>query len=273
MARSRTEPASPQAGGIHRPIPTFLSQHFELDPATGAVRGPKLHDKNMARTVHDIFNLVALLPICLLNLMCWNWGKLPGLFSGAETIPSMWTGTFFAPFFFTTLVYFLADVIWVIVVPKCVASPSIIIGHHCATLIYLLVPYLNPEYQWLMGACLSVEVNTWFLIARRVFNRDGKQPFTFQADTPGGPVQIKFISLNFYVTWVFIRLVLYPVLYFVICAEYGRRVIEKNSYFNAIMPAPILQAVFVGLNLLWSKDLLMSKIRAKPKGKKDKGGL
>lgn len=267
MRKAMTEPIY---GSVQ--YETLLHQHFEIDLATGALKGPKKHDKNMARTVHDIFNLVALLPICVFNGLCWKWGKMPGLLTGAETFPSLWSGAYFQQFFFVTLAYFIIDVVWVILVPKCVASPPIIIGHHFATLLYLLIPFLNPEYGWFMGACLSVEVNTWFLIGRRVFNRDGKQVFSFEAKGPGGPMTVKIISLLFYVTWIVIRLGVYPSLYFIICMEYGLRAEKVGSLFNALMAAPALQAVFCYLNFMWSRDLLMSKLRSK-KGKKDKGGL
>jgi hypothetical protein len=54
---------------------------------------------------------------------------------------------------------------------------GVIVQHHIATLLYLVVPYLYPQDSWLMGACLIVEVNTWLLIARRVFNKQGFTPW------------------------------------------------------------------------------------------------
>ena len=69
----------------------------------------------------------------------------------------------------------MADLIWVMLAPTCVKSPGVIIQHHAATLLYLIIPYRFPEETgWLMGACLCVEVNTWLLIARRVFNKQGE---------------------------------------------------------------------------------------------------
>lgn len=270
MMRSKSEPVGTARLEAER---SLIAQHFELDRRTGAVVGPKRHEKNTARTVHDWYNIIALIPICVTNAMCWQWGLFPGMLRGEQSFATVWSGAYFHTFFYVTLAYFVTDVLWVVVVPSCVASPSVIVGHHVATLLYLLVPYLYPEYGWLMGACLSVELNTWFLIARRVFNRDGRQPLTLSASTPGGPIHIKLISVCFYITWVVIRLLVYPALYFVICAEYGHLTLKVGSYFNALSVAPVLQAVFVLLNLKWSYDLVMSKLKTKKKTGKDKGGL
>merc|ERR1712217_713059 len=119
-----------------------------------------------------------------------------------------------------------------------------------------------------MGACLSVEVNTWLLIARRLFNRDGHVVFSFSAQTPGGPRQVKIISVLFYMTWVVIRLFIYPAVFYIVIGEYVKRADKVHSHFNALVPAPILQAVFCVLNFKWSYDLLLSKMR-KGKGKGD----
>lgn len=116
-----------------------------------------------------------------------------------------WVGDWFSLFYAVVIGYFVADLIWVILVPKCVKSPvsqfilmhfynspmhrldsnhlvisqwqGVIIQHHVATLLYLLFPYIYPGDSWLMGACLIVEINTWLLIARRVFNKQGFTPW------------------------------------------------------------------------------------------------
>ena len=58
-----------------------------------------------------------------------------------------------------------------------VVHQGVIIQHHVATLLYLVFPYIYREDAWLMGACLIVEINTWLLIARRVFNKQGFTPW------------------------------------------------------------------------------------------------
>lgn len=122
------------------------------------------------------YTLNNICPILVLNIINWRsdilWDIL--LNEGSKkTIQQAWTGEWFPLFYAITIGYFVADLIWVLLVPHCVKSPGVIIQHHVATILYLIIPYRFPEEGWLMGACLSVEVNTWLLIARRVFNKQG----------------------------------------------------------------------------------------------------
>ena len=170
-----------------------------------------------------------------------------------------WTGEYFELFFYTTVSYFIIDLIWVLVVPKAVKSPSTIIQHHIASLLYLSIPMAMPSVRFMMGICMSVEVNTWFLIARRVFNKQGFSPWTI-----GLPylfsVRIKLISVCFYVSWVSIRCILYPFVLTIFHRlltdpEFSKR--EKNM----TSVAACLHLVFCALNMRWTMDLINSKIR------------
>jgi hypothetical protein len=124
---------------------------------------------------------------------------------------------------------------------------------------YILIPYSMPDYRWCMGACMIVEVNTWFLIARRVFNKQGFPPWVLNLSFVS--VRVKLISLFFYVTWIAIRCVLYPYL----LVEFTRAWLEHSSKvgtrWNLILLSVPLHAAFCLLNLRWTYDLLMSKIR------------
>ena len=86
-------------------------------------------------------------------------------------------------------------------------------SHHSSTsycyILYLMVPYSKPHVQWCMGACMSVELNTWFLIARRVFNKQGFCPWVIGLP-PLFSIRVKLISIFFYLTWISIRCILYP---------------------------------------------------------------
>jgi hypothetical protein len=176
-----------------------------------------------------------------------------------ESFSEAWTGEWYDLFFQMTVYYFVADLIWVMVVPNCVKSPTTIVQHHVVTLIYLLVPYLEPgkcrssavyvyslslsltpcpvgyrrlfslvvlmeyfccclsEFQWVMGACMTVEANTWFLIARRVFNKQAFPPWVIDLP-PFISIRVKLISICFYSTWVLIRCIFYP--YLMVCIWY-----------------------------------------------------
>lgn len=78
----------------------------------------------------------------VLNVLNWNWEIL--FDQKKESFSEAWTGEWYDLFFQMTVYYFVADLIWVMVVPNCVKSPTTIVQHHVVTLIYLLVPYLEP---------------------------------------------------------------------------------------------------------------------------------
>ena len=167
----------------------LVEEHYSIDPNSKKLlpglpfdkKRSKLQndigDDENARDIHDFFNLICLVPVVILNGINWNWDILLyelKFVGGKKTIQDAWLNhsDHFPLFFAITIAYFVADLLWVILIPNCVKSPNVIIQHHIATLIYLIIPYKYPsETGWLMGACLSVEINTWLLIARRVFNK------------------------------------------------------------------------------------------------------
>ena len=175
-------------------------------------------------------------------------------------IESAWNGDWFEPFFLITALYFAVDLAWVILVPKCVRSPGTIVQHHIATLLYILIPKYDHSTRWIMGACMSVEVNTWFLIARRVFNKQGLPPWNIGLP-PLFSVRVKLVSILFYATWFSIRVGLYPLIWVQIRSMWSERVVSGGSRLNALAVALVLHTVFCALNFKWTHDLIMSKMR------------
>ena len=233
-------------------------------------------DDNWARDLHDFFNLVVLVPVVAANAMNWDWDMLLHKPGQMQSLADAWTGEYFTPMFFLTAAYFITDLLWMLVAPHCVRSPMVIVQHHIATLLYICIPYQVPAVHWVMGACMSVEVNTWLLIARRVFNKQGFPPWTI-IDMSFLSIRIKLISIFFYITWISIRCILYPYLLFPIWDLYKVHSQQVGSSWNLLLVCFPLHAVFCALNLKWSYDLLMSKIRywRRPSGggddAKDKG--
>jgi len=185
--RASSEPSV--SNSIVQDYTLLVEEHYSIEPKSKQLlpglpfdkKRNKLQkdidDDDNARDIHDFFNLICLVPVVILNGINWNWDillyelKFAG---GKKTIQDAWLNhpDYFPLFFAITIAYFVADLLWVILIPNCVKSPNVIIQHHIATLIYLIIPYKYPtETGWLMGACLSVEINTWLLIARRVFNK------------------------------------------------------------------------------------------------------
>lgn len=240
----------------------LMEQHFKIDQENRVLLpGVIKYDDDLTRDMHDFFNLICLVPIVLLNILNWDWDALlyNNHFTSSIPFKECWTGEYFELFFYTTVSYFVIDLIWVVVVPKAVKSPSTIINHHVATLLYLIIPYQMNSLRFLFGVCMSVEINTWFLIARRVFNKQGFPPWTI--DLPYlFSVRVKLISICFYITWVAIRCILYPyvlvIFYRIIQNEMHS---ETEKYFVAV--AACLHLVFCMLNGRWTMDLMNSKIR------------
>lgn len=219
------------------------------------------YEADWARDSHDFFNLIVLVPVLVLNAINWNWEILADSTSldDLSTLHKAWSGEYFDYFFWTSAGYFLVDLLWVAINPICVKSPATILQHHVAVLLYICIPYWNPNVRWCMGACMTVEVNTWFLIARRVFNKQGFPPWTL---TMGWlSIRVKLISIFFYLTWISVRCVLYPALIIPFYQYWCERSMEVGSRWNIMLLALPLHLAFCLLNLKWSYELLMSKMR------------
>jgi len=188
-----------------------------------------------------------------------------------KPIEKTWTGDYFMEFWLFTMFYFVVDLLWICIIPRCVKSPTTIIQHHIATIIYLMVPYLYPQCQWCMGACLSVEINTWFLIARRVMNKLGlpswtiKLPFIFS-------IRLKLISICFYISWVSIRCILYPIMMFPLWKISVKEYRRTGSWMTLISLITPIHTVFCILNVKWTYDLFKSKLRQIRRKGKEKNG-
>ena len=234
----------------------LVEDHYRVDPDKKTLLPglPINDDEDVIR--HDFFNLIALVPVVVLNVLNWNWDALLDPTSRV-TMQQAWTGEWFPIFYAVTIVYFVADLIWVLLVPHCVKSPGVIIQHHVATLLYLVIPYMYP------GA-LPRNGEAWLLIARRVFNKQGFGPWVINLSCLS--IRIKLISIMFYITWFFIRCYIYPlimkVLFGLLLADMEKVSIFRSHYMIALP----LQTVFCILNFKWTLDLFMSKFRAMRSG-------
>jgi hypothetical protein len=226
--------------------------------------GLPAYEADWARDSHDFFNLVVLVPVLVLNAINWNWEILlsdSAVLSGdLSTLHKAWIGEYFDAFFWLTAAYFIVDLLWIAVNPICVKSPTTILQHHLAVLVYIMIPYFRPEVRWCMGACMTVEVNTWFLIARRVFNKQGFPPWT-TLHMGWLSIRVKLISICFYVTWISVRCILYPALIIPFYQHWCERSMQVKSWWNVMLLSLPLHLAFCLLNLKWSYELLMSKVR------------
>ena len=171
----------------------------------------------------------------------------------------------------------MIDLLWVMRVPTCVKSPDVIIKvraqnmllstpifvflrhcpkrrpfdslsagqkHHKISLVYLVAPVIFNQYAWFMGAVLSVEINTWFLILRRVVYKNKVHP-----------VVAETVSFCFYATWIAIRCFVYPFVLVDFLRLYIDKVQETETFFHWPMLAIPVHGMLCILNLKWTYDL------------------
>lgn len=168
---------------------------------------------------HDIFNLIALPLICMANVH----------FLYVNDSHSAYLLNFFA-----FVVYLVLDTFWVIVVPKCVASPTTILAHHAITLLGWSLPIIFPS-SGLEAWCskgLLVEFNTFLLIARR-----NLLPSTI-------------INFAFYFTWITLRLIFYPFQGYLFFTQ--RFIVNQDRGAWGFL---LLMCALNMLNLQWSYNL------------------
>jgi len=262
-----------EAGRKLRKARSLIEDHFAIDEAFRML-GPLAQDANFARDVHDWFNLVALVPVILLNFLNFSCDDLffCGIPSGKATLQTLWTGQLWEAFWWTTFAYFSVDLLFVVSLPKCVRSPGVIIYHHMATILYIMVPKRHPKLCWLMGCCMVVEVNTWFLIARRSFNKRGDKPFA-PGVAMGKSLRLATVSTCFYISWFAIRIIFYPYLLteiFIVAYDHW---VLIGTLVNLVSLTPIIQFILMCMNFKWTFDLIRSKLKGRDKKSKASKGL
>ena len=181
------------------------------------------------------------------------------------------------------MLYFFLDFSWVVLVPTCVNSPGVIVKvrlilviiliiirftsntlniylvssqinytqHHIVAILYLFAPIFYPDYRWLMGTILSVELNTWFLICRRIVYRSHYCPIYPRVN----PMITTAVSTLFYTTWILIRCFLYPYVLIIFLYMYKDAVESTGKYFFTETIFIFVHAALCVLNLKWTQDL------------------
>ena len=185
---------------------------------------------------HDLFNLLTLPFICGVNLLY--------LTTNALYISDMllWLQ------FYLFALYLILDTVWVVVRPQSVSSPSTIISHHIVCLIGWIVPQMSDVYlsRW-TSLGLVVEINTFFLIARRYFHR---------------PL---FLQIMFYTTWILFRVIMFPIVLYYFSFKYVEYSVSSHhgdgNYFNTGLFVLVTMIFLNILNFKWSWDLFF-----KPQG-------
>lgn len=185
---------------------------------------------------HDIFNLITI-PFLILTLLKYFLTSQKNYFE----------------LYLIGLIYFIIDMIWLIIWPKSVTSPYFIIFHHILSCIGWSLPIIQPNLASWVALCFLVEFNTFFLIARRNVQEDS--------------YLYHILTVCFHITWVILRLILYPLLvyhFFPIALSHSY---DVGTFYNYYSLGLILVVTLTLLNLKWSYELYFIHMR------KIKGGL
>jgi hypothetical protein len=118
-----------------------------------------------------------------------------------------------------------------------------VVQHHIVAILYLSAPLALPEFRWFMGACLSVEINTWFLILRRYKRKDRN------------PMLQEIVSWLFYVSWVAIRCFVYPAIMVVFLQMAHEEVVKTDTLWHWQFIFLPIHFFLCLLNLKWTYDL------------------
>eukprot|EP00928_Gymnodinium_smaydae_P056293 TRINITY_DN39699_c0_g1_i1.p1 TRINITY_DN39699_c0_g1~~TRINITY_DN39699_c0_g1_i1.p1 ORF type:complete len:303 (-),score=57.51 TRINITY_DN39699_c0_g1_i1:108-950(-) len=199
--------------------------------------------------MHDNFNLFVLPIVVILDIKFVMEGNLDHYDN-----PNFWR------FLWFTSAYIFIDMVWVALFPKCVKSQTTILIHHAVTLLYMGIPAFNPATRYAMAACLSVELNTWFLILRRA-------PIARGALKP-------FASVPFYITWYVIRIGIYPYMIYDVwmllvnhveaMKQAGDPAYHRARYGLTYMAIPpVIQTLLTLLNFHWTIQLIRNNLKKK----------
>jgi hypothetical protein len=241
MARGPRRQARQFAQKIVKETAQTPLKHFP----EGKLGPPPDEGKDAARDAHDLGNLLALPVLVFFDVNYLYY----------DTTEAYWI------FFGITLFYFSSDLLWVILVPHCVKSALTIKIHHMVSLGYLILPFSYPEYGTFLAYCMLVEINTWFLIARRYWRRTSK-----------------IFSIGFYISWVTVRVGLFTYLMVSSFESYLEKAFEQldvdnsgtltrkeilrlRNWVHLMMLAPMFQTVFCALNWKWTYDLILQKVK------------
>jgi hypothetical protein len=206
--------------------------------------------------IHDLYNIFSIFGIIFLDFQylyhSTTWSKIGTSELGNDSHDM---GYYLLGIF---SIYLFIDTIWIAVQPKCVLSnPTALIIHHIASFVFLSIPFFEKQFYWHGALNLFVEVNTFFLILRRLVTLDS--------------TLYVLLDRCFLATWIVLRLVVFPIVVVFFSYEYIRFTKECNgNWMNIMILAPILQSILTLLGFKWTYDMVlkMSKRSDSQKGKK-----
>ena len=151
-------------------------------------------------------------------------------------------------FFVIFFVYLIVDTLVIVCFPSCVVNdPKGIVLHHILLIpLCIIVNYASiVRYHIILMIGLTTEINTFFIILRRQLLVNS---FSY-----------KLCNLSFYITWILLKLILFPIVTLMCLYEYCLVSIVMKSRMNFMMLAPILMCSLTVLTYKWTYNLLSKK--------------
>jgi hypothetical protein len=214
---------------------------------------------------HDVFNLISLavmIPLILHYLYLYSWQTLVPEWGmsgeqqseGVVDEQKLELEEKFYIFFVFFVTYLIIDTIVIYLYPFCVvSSPKSLIFHHFLLLPLCVVPFYHKRYHWHMILGLTTEINTFFIVLRRQLQLYPKS------------LVYQICNIMFYVTWIVLKLLLFPFLSYLFLKEYVIYSSEVANYVNLTMIAPVLMVSLTGLSYKWTYDMLSKILTNKQK--------
>lgn len=203
------------------------------------------HVKSLAHQRHDMFNMVTLPLVVIVNIYTIR----AFFFSESEVntvaLDSAWNWQILI-----LNTYIFIDTLYIACIPSCVAAPRTVLIHHIVVFVgWLAVPHQIVQCRPIATCLLSCEINTVFMIARKFV------PFQNM------PYVMRFVRYGFYLTWVPLRLVIFPYCcylgYFIAKVFYE----DSGTIANVGTLGFVLLLLMTGLNIKWSYDLLLANFK------------
>jgi hypothetical protein len=203
------------------------------------------HAKSMAHQRHDMFNMLTLPMVVIVNIC-----TIRAFFFGGPNIDEAALDSAWKWQIATLNTYIFIDTLYISFVPSCVAAPTTILIHHVVVFLgWLAVPHQYAQCRPIATCLLSCEINTLFMIARKFV------PFQKH------PSIMTLVRCGFYLTWVPLRLVIFPYCCYLgyFLAEIFYK--ENGTLVNIGSLGFVLLLLMTGLNVKWSYDLLLANMK------------
>jgi hypothetical protein len=195
--------------------------------------------------LHDIFNIISIPIVAIPNLVYILRAKYVGFENMPSVLAHLDSGyvdddAFYHFLHWLFVAYLIIDTVWVIVRPRSVPAPVMIVLHHIVSLLGWSMPVLTgaPYLRKWTTLAMMVEANTFFLILRR--NVSGRVNFV--------------LDYFFLLTWVVFRVAAYAYITIFYPYYYFDQIFSWE--LNASKSCYIMVIFLDIMNAKWTADLL-----------------